>query len=243
MYINGAMISHYLAGMDAFNRPITWPPFTGATTATSFFQKYSYRQIDSITAQVVSLGSRLLSADRCYNNDDGPVPIGQFGLSAAPTLIDPPIFTGWLSHQWVNGLGRTPKVTSAAVEFARTSAQGTLPAPLTPLDSPTNYANYTAPALEMCVWMQWWMPPQYLSGAPIPAGELGNVQSTSVGTALWPSLNSVDESQTVEDWRYSDYDLSDGAGAQAQPIPQYTWMPGGLPPLRFFFQYGPEFLG
>ena len=62
-YINGALLANYLAGTNAAGNAIpSWPAFQGSS-ATNFQQKYSQRQIDSIVAQIVSLGSKLISSD------------------------------------------------------------------------------------------------------------------------------------------------------------------------------------
>ena len=55
-YINGQMLANYLAGTNAAGEPVTWPSFPGASSTG--FEKYTPRQIDSIVAQIVSLGSK-----------------------------------------------------------------------------------------------------------------------------------------------------------------------------------------
>ena len=61
-YINGALLANYLAGTNAAGQPVTWPAFP-SSLAVNFLAKYSGRQIDSIVAQIVSLGSKLISSD------------------------------------------------------------------------------------------------------------------------------------------------------------------------------------
>ena len=63
-YVNGQMLANYLAGTNAAGEPVKWPSFPGASSTG--FEKYTPRQIDSIVAQIVSLGSKLISADYPY---------------------------------------------------------------------------------------------------------------------------------------------------------------------------------
>ena len=64
-YNNGQMLAHYLAGTNSAGQPIQWPSFPGSSSA-GFAGKYTSRQIDDIVAQIVSLGSKAISADYPY---------------------------------------------------------------------------------------------------------------------------------------------------------------------------------
>ena len=60
------MLAHYLAGTNAAGQPVKWPSFAGSSSA-GFAGKYTARrQIDAIVAQIVSLGSKAISADYPY---------------------------------------------------------------------------------------------------------------------------------------------------------------------------------
>ena len=63
--------------------------------------KYTSRQLDSIVAQILSIGSKAISSDFPYTSGDVGEQIGH------RFMVAPYVFPGWLSRQWVNGVGRS----------------------------------------------------------------------------------------------------------------------------------------
>ena len=128
-YNNGQMLAHYLAGTNAAGHPVKWPFFPGSSSA-GFAGKYTSRQIDDIVAQIVSLGSKAISADYPYPaSTDYPannVTPGSDQWRIDKMLeqagcrynVSPFMFPGWLSRQWVMGMGRAPKVRSILLKFS-----------------------------------------------------------------------------------------------------------------------------
>ena len=58
----GFLLANYLAGTNAASQQIQWPRFPGSSTQ-GFAGKYSKRQMDSIVAQILSIGSKAISSD------------------------------------------------------------------------------------------------------------------------------------------------------------------------------------
>ena len=166
-YINGALLANYLAGTNAAGRPIAWPAFPG-TSATNFQQKYSKRQIDSIVAQIVSLGSKLISSDYPHpSSSDYPssMRISDGGGDSQLNLYleqqgcrynnAPYLFPGWLSGEFVSGMGRSVKLSGLKMKVSASGSQGTL--------GDTN-DPYIPPEAKMDIWLEWWLPSGYLGG-------------------------------------------------------------------------------
>jgi hypothetical protein len=189
-YINGQMLANYLNGTNAAGRPVQWPPFRGSSSA-GFAGKYTQRQMDSIVAQIVSLGSKLISADYPYPAP-GDYPTNNVTPGWQQADIDwlleqkgcrynvsPFIFPGWLSRQWVIGMGRAPKVNRLLIRLATFGSQGTL-----------GQTNYIPPQLQMDSWVELWLPAAYAGGKAVitPVG-LNRI----FGAALEPgALNPSD---------------------------------------------------
>ena len=165
-YINGALLANYLAGTNAAGRPISWPAFPG-TSATNFQQKYSKRQIDSIVAQIVSLGSKLISSDYPHPfSSDYPsgMRISDGGGDTQLNLYleqqgcrynnAPFVFPGWLSGEFVSGMGRSVKLSGLKMKVSAFGSQGT--------SGDTNI--YIPPKAKMDIWLEWWLPSGYLGG-------------------------------------------------------------------------------
>ena len=123
-YINGAMLAKYLAGTNSAGVAIpSWPAFQGSS-ASNFRQKYSLRQIDSIVAQIVASVQKLISSDYPHpSSSDYPAAMnisdgsgdGWLSLYMERTRglrynNAPFLFPGWLSGQFVSGMGRTAKL-------------------------------------------------------------------------------------------------------------------------------------
>ena len=169
-YINGALLANYLAGTNAARRPIVWPAFPG-TAATNFQEKYTRRQIDSIVAQIVSLGSKLISSDYPHPRSSDYPSSMRISDSQGDDQLDryleqqgcrynnaPFVFPGWLSGQFVSGMGRSPKLSGLKMRVSAFGSQGTL--------GDTNNP-YFPPEAKMDIWLEWWLPSGYQGGSLI----------------------------------------------------------------------------
>jgi hypothetical protein len=92
-YRTGQVISQYLAGINLRGETFQWPAFTGADPA-AYLGKYTRRQLDSITLQILDTSSRLVVLDRRWN-------LGRIGV----------IENGWLSDEPVIGTARSGRIT------------------------------------------------------------------------------------------------------------------------------------
>ena len=191
-YINGALLANYLAGTNAAGQPVTWPAFP-SSSGVNFLGKYSGRQIDSIVAQIVSLGSKLISSDYPHpRSSDYP------GLNISDAQGDgsfneylqqensrynnaPFLFPGWLSGQFVNGMGRSIKLSGLRVKASAYGSQGTL--------GDTNNA-YIAPKAAIDVWLEWWLPSGFVGD---PSGGAATSPGMLIGHRAHPgAINSAD---------------------------------------------------
>ena len=215
-YINGALLANYLAGTNAAGNAIRWPAFQGSS-ATNFQQKYSQRQIDSIVAQIVSLGSKLISSDYPHpSSSDYPASLNisdAKGDSQLDTYLEqqgcrynnaPFLFPGWLSGQFVNGMGRTIKLSGLRMKVSAFGSSGTL--------GDTN--DYIPPKASMDIWLEWWLPSGFGDGGAGPATAAGMV----IGhRGHQGALNSADISADVE-------------GTASSPVaPAFPFAPAPLP--------------
>ena len=191
-YINGALLANYMAGSNAAGRPIAWPAFPG-TSATNFQQKYSKRQIDSIVAQVVSLGSKLISSDYPHPSSADYPPSMRISDGQGDNQLNlyleqegcrynnaPYLFPGWLSGEFVSGMGRSIKLSGLKMRVSAFGSQGTL--------GDTN-DPYIPPKAKMDIWLEWWLPSGYLGGSPISANPVVVIGHNSVNRG---ALNRVD---------------------------------------------------
>jgi hypothetical protein len=160
-YINGALLANYLAGTNAAGNVTRWPAFQGSS-ATNFQQKYSPRQIDSIVAQIVSLGSKLISSDYPHPHSSDYPSIPNISDAEGDVWFDryleqsncrynnaPFLFPGWLSGQFVSGMGRTIKLSGLRMKVSAFGSSGTL--------GDTNNP-YIPPRASMDIWLEWWLP-------------------------------------------------------------------------------------
>ena len=166
-YINGALLANYLAGTNAAGQAIRWPVFAGASAA-NFEEKYSKRQIDSIVAQIVSLGSKLISSDYPYpRSSDYPTSFvtkisdakgdshyNAYGQEGNRYNNAPFLFPGWLSGQFVNGMGRCMKLSGLRMKVSAYGSSGSL-----------SDTNYIPPEASMDIWLEWWLPSGFLGDA------------------------------------------------------------------------------
>jgi hypothetical protein len=207
-WINGMMLAKYLAGANAAGQAITWPTFPGTSAPSGGFSgKYSNRQIDSIVAQIVSLGAKAISPDRT-STDDSRNDVASFQERSITT---PPLFFGWLSHQWVSGMGRSPKVNAMELAF---STYGSVTQPGPP---PTNLPPYAT----LNIFQEWWMPANYLGGS----------NTTSI-----PGNGTINIGPGVNRGYLNAGDLTANIGpyagtnpGSATNFPTYYWPPAPLP--------------
>ena len=84
---------------------VSWPVFRGSSTQ-GFAGKYTPRQLDSIVAQILSIGSKGISSDFPYVSGNQSELGEQVGHRF---MVAPYVFPGWLSRQWVIGIGAPPR--------------------------------------------------------------------------------------------------------------------------------------
>ena len=98
----GFLLAKYLAGTNAAGQPMTWPAFQGSSTQ-GFAGKYTPRQLDSVVAQILSIGSKAISSDYpCIS-----APVGEqtraslYGRALrVPGVVKPPMgYRRWSLHQ------------------------------------------------------------------------------------------------------------------------------------------------
>ncbi|HEY5814553.1 MAG TPA: hypothetical protein VIT23_18100, partial [Terrimicrobiaceae bacterium] len=136
-YLNGALLANYLVGTNGTGRGIRWPIFPGSS-ATDFEAKYSKRQIDSVVVQIVSLGSKLISSDYPHphssdypglniSDGNGDGPLNDYWQQEGSRLNNAPfLFPGWLSVQFVNGMGRSIKLSGLRMQVSAYGSSGQL---------------------------------------------------------------------------------------------------------------------
>jgi hypothetical protein len=154
-YNQGFLLANYLAGTNDVGRPLTWPVFPGSSTR-GFAGKYTLRQLDSLVAQILSIGSKAISSD--YPNVSG-TPDGVGDKIGHRFMVVPYLFPGWLSGKWVNGIGRSIKLTQMYMEIAAFPAEGTW--------DPAAPEDYTPPQATFDIWLEWWLPAGYFGGRKV----------------------------------------------------------------------------
>ncbi len=105
-YDLGMRIARYLKGFDSQGNPVQWPQFPGSAS-TGFAGKYTDRQIDELTLQMMSLLKQLY-------------PDHFYGFTI-PYLMP----KGFLSGKPVRGLSRSPRFTEVLLQV--TTAAGNPP--------------------------------------------------------------------------------------------------------------------
>ena len=180
-YSNGSVIAQYLAGTNTAGRPITWPvfPVSGSLTTSTggFLGKYTPRQLDEITIQIVNLGSKLISSDypsvlqldypgfnvlgtQGMNEATLEGNIVSYGADVGSRFDNPPYYwQGWLSGQWVVGTGRTPKVSRLALTVKTWGSLGSA-------GGDTLFTGYTPPYAVMDIYLEEWIPGAFRGGTP-----------------------------------------------------------------------------
>ena len=138
-------------GTNASRQAVQWPAFPGSSTQ-GFAGKYTPRQLDSIVAQILSIGSKAVSSDFPSVSGNVEEQIGH------RFMVAPYVFPGWLSRQWVIGLGRSPKVTQMYMESGR------FPRILRRNLGPCKSFSVYPPFATMDIWLEWWLPAPTLAG-------------------------------------------------------------------------------
>ena len=101
-------------------------------------------------AHILSIGSKAISSDYPFISGDVGEQIGH------RNYVAPYVLPGWLSGQWVIGVGRSMKVTQMHVKIQTFPATGTWDA--------ANPTNYTPPSAAFDFWLEWWVPASYFGG-------------------------------------------------------------------------------
>ena len=158
-YNNGYVIAHYLNGDGCNSNVLTWPAFQGSNPA-AFKGKYTPRQIDDLSAQIVSLGCKMISSDYPFaNNVDYPEDsqlLNQTPPYPAGSRFDetPWITPGWLSRQFVLGFGRTAKVSRLSVQVDTHPGETNIP----------SAGQWTPPYANFTIFLEEWIPGAYRGG-------------------------------------------------------------------------------
>ena len=152
-YNQGFLLANYLSGTNDVGHPLAWPVFPGSST-NGFAGKYTPRQLDSLVAQILSIGSKAISSDYPHTSGNVGEQIGH------RFMVAPYLFPGWLSGNWVNGIGRSIKLTQMYVEIAAFTPPGN------PLGEP--------PFATFDIWLEWWLPAGYFGGREV----LPNLQAS-----------------------------------------------------------------
>ena len=151
-YNQGYLLAKYLAGTNAAGQLVNWPVFDQSSTQ-GFAGKYTPRQLDSLVVQILTVGSKAISADYPYSSGDVGEQIGH------RFMVAPYLFPGWLSGQWVIGVGRAMKVTQMYAEIATFPPVGTW--------NPSDPTAYTPPQATFDFWLEWWLPASYFGGPTV----------------------------------------------------------------------------
>lgn len=197
-WVNGLLLADYLAGTNSLGQPVTWPSFADASS-TGFAGKYSTRQIDSIVAQIMTFGARLNSPDYPFSSDlSGQEDIST--LQGRRIMTGAMLFPGWLSGQWVSGIGRLPVATSVLMQFTTQQGNSTRP----PTDSGS------APSLLLNIWTEWWLPSGYLGGNKVVPLYLASSAGMGVGIGTgYPGEAVINLNDEAVHW-----------GVEPSPLPE-----------------------
>jgi len=111
----GMRIARYLEGLNSAGHSITWPAYPGASDpgTSGFAGKYTKRQIDSITQQILDI------MDNGYFTDNG-------NLETYQTIRN-----GLLSNQLICGTSNVPRFTEIKITFSTIGVTGTFGSPPT----------------------------------------------------------------------------------------------------------------
>ena len=71
-------------------------------------------------------------------------------------MVVPYLFPGWLSGKWVNGIGRSIKLSRMYMEIAAFPSE--------PPGVPPEDSGYEQPFATVDIWLEWWLPAGYFGG-------------------------------------------------------------------------------
>lgn len=126
----GRVITKYLTGFNLKGTAFTWPKFEGASSS-GFAGKYTPRQLDSITLQILDIAGKITFCDQVRNY-------------TFPGIMD----NGWLSNQPVMGVARVPQITELLVKLTAT------------LGDPFNYGT-AIPLIQFRTTLETYFPKGY----------------------------------------------------------------------------------
>ncbi len=209
-FVNGMMLAKYLSGTNAAGAPVTWPAFRGSSGA-GFAGKYTPRQIDSIVAQICNLGAEAVSPDYPFSSR-GSSGDNSFDKGFDEQPLDgasaPVLFPGWLSGQWVSGMGRSPKVTSLLLKFTTFGSSGVW--------GDTNQP-YIPPKASLDLWVEWWLPAAFRGSTQSGAQ---NAEKILMGTLGFQHVVNYADVPNDLGWYGT-------PGSLPPPAPEY-WYPSAL---------------
>lgn len=169
-YYVGKVITSYLAGTNLRGKTFAWPQFSGAT-AKNFTEKYTRRQLDSITLQILDVAGKVSLCDQ-----------------GTPWTYPTTMTNGWLSNEPALGVARTLLLNELYLQVTTT-----------PVDSfgygaTIGDADYQYPSLSAVMTMEV-MFPEGFGGVPINLPYDGAIQQAynySGGYDLPSTLNFYD---------------------------------------------------
>jgi hypothetical protein len=126
-------------------------------------------------AQICNLGAEAVSPDYPFSSR-GSSGDQSFDKGFAEQPLDgasaPVLFPGWLSGQWVSGLGRSPKVTSLLLKFTTFGSSGVW--------GDTNQP-YIPPKAGLDLWVEWWLPAAFRGSTQSGAQNAKNILMGTIG--------------------------------------------------------------
>jgi hypothetical protein len=176
------LIAKYLSGTNGMGKAIQWPvlPSSGST---GFMGKYSLRQLDSISFQIVDISGKMTTPEgtNCDNLS-----------SAANTLSfsTPAAYRGILSQQLVPGAARSAKVNELYISASASGQSAGVP----------GVGSYTPPQLQMNIYLECFFPAGFggvdlFNKSVAPFGttlSAGNYELGAGSTLYGDSLNMLD---------------------------------------------------
>jgi len=176
----GMRIANYLEGLNSAGKSITWPAYPGASDpgTSGFAGKYTKRQIDSITQQILD------TMDSGYFADNG-------SLETYFTYRN-----GFLSNQLICGASNVPRFNEIEITFKTTVG--------TTIVSGT---TYTYPYLNMSIYLEAYLPLQYTSanshdGGPIINGTYSGIRDIGWSFGTGGNQGSWLNYQDTPVWEY-----------------------------------------
>lgn len=162
-YLVGELIAELLKGTNLKGESFTWPAFPGAS-GNGFAGKYTDRQMDSITLQILDTVKAAM-ADQGKN------------IFTPPGILP----EGWLSGEPVLGTGRSPRLNEV-----RLVADVTLGDPLGYGAKQTPVIEYQYPLLQLAIYTEFYFPKGFAGLPNNQPYEGGTGQSAFYGFSTLP---------------------------------------------------------